>query len=157
MSRSYTAAAKREFNALSGDAALILLEIDHSALDEPVRIVNDTQDIVSNSATYLALGFRVTLPDDYQDKVPRAKLSIDNIGRELTQWLEIAGGGEGASVRLMQVMRDAPNLIEWEITLELTNVSVDTWQVTGDLGFEDLLGKSAVPITYTPQTAPGVF
>lgn len=157
MTRSYTAAAKAEFNSTSGDAPLYLLEISHSALTEPIRVVNNTEDIVSNGETFIALGFRISLPEDFEGRVPKARLTVDNVGRELTQWLEIAGGGEGASVRLMQVMPSAPNVVEWEITLELANVSIDTWQVSGELGYEDLLGKPAVPLTYRPDTTPGVF
>ena len=157
MSRSYTTNAKREFNALSGDAALVLLEIHHSALSEPIRVVNNTEDIISNGETYIAMGFRVTLPDDMEGKIPRATLAVDNIGRELTQWIETAAGAEGATVRLMQVMPSALNVIEWEITLELTNIKVDTWQVSGDLGFEDLMGKAACPMVYNKHTAPGIF
>lgn len=157
MTRSYTSAAKTEFNATSGDAPLVLMEITHDALAEPIRVVNNTEDVTSGGHTYTAMGFRVTLPDDYEGRVPKARLSVDNIGRELTQWLEIAGGGEGALVRLMQVMPAALNTIEWEITLELANVAVDTYQVTGELGFDDLLGKQAIPLTYRPDTTPGVF
>ena len=157
MSRAYSSAARAEFNALSGDAALILLEIHHSALSVPIRVVNNTEDIISNGETYIAMGFRVTLPDDFEAKIPRATLSVDNIGRELTQWIETAGGAEGATVRIMQVMPAALNVIEWEITLELSNITIVTWQVSGDLGFEDLMGKSAVPMVYNKHTAPGIF
>lgn len=159
MSRAYSSAAKAEFNALSGDAPLVCLEITHSALVTPVRVVNDTVDLAPGpgGATFTALGFRVTLPDDAEGRVPKARISIDNIGRELTQWLEAAAGGEGSEVRIMQVMRAAPTVVEWEITMELTNVNVDTWQVSGELGFDDLLGKPAVLLTYRPETTPGVF
>ena len=97
------------------------------------------------------------MPSDFEGQIPKATLSVDNIGRELTQWIEAAAGAEGATVRLMQVMPSAPDLIEWEITMELSNLKLDTWQVSGQLGFEDLLGKPACPMVYNKHTAPGIF
>jgi hypothetical protein len=61
---SYTTHFKERVGALSGDAPSYLLEISHPQLAVPIRICNDTQDIVSNGNTFTAMGFRVSLPDD---------------------------------------------------------------------------------------------
>lgn len=145
-------------NATSApETPLLLLEITHPDLDEPIRVVNDTQDLICQGKRFVALGFRATLPDDQENQLPRARLSVDNVGRELTKWLEISSGGLGAECRMLLVLRSAPDLIEWDITMTLSNVSITPQEVTADLGFEDLLNRPAIPLTYRPDTAPGLF
>lgn len=155
--RDYSAAARRRINATSGEAPLILLEITHPDLSAPIRVVQDTENIVSNGELFVAFDFRIDLPDDMEKQTPRASLGMDNVGRELTQWLEASDGGEGAQVRVMQVMRDDPDVIEWEATLDLSNVEMDLQAVNGLLGFEDLLNRPGVLLRYDPRTAPGLF
>ena len=158
MARNYSTAFRGTVNSTSArEAPLLLLEITHPGLASPLRVVNDTQDLVSNANTYTALPFHARLPDDLEQGLPRAELSIDNIGKELVQWLEASGGGQGASCRMMQVMRSAPNVIEFEITLDLTNLHMDSVQVSGTLGFENLLDRPACAWVYKPEIAPGLF
>lgn len=156
--RNYTSKTKRlVLSTSSSEVPLFLLEINHSGLSQPIRVVNDTQDLTSNGFLFVALPFRVSLPEDLDKNQPIATLSVDNIGRELTQWLEASNGGEGATCRMMQVLRSVPNTIEWEITMDLRNLSVNITEVTGELSFEDLLGRPGVTITYRPDIAPGLF
>jgi len=159
MARNYSTATKKLVNATSApELPLLLLEISHPALATPIRVVNDNQDLISNGNTYTAMAFRARLPDDMsQGGLPRAQLSIDNVGRELVQWIESSGGGKGASARMLQVVRSVPNVIEWEVTLDLSNVHMTAMEVTGTLGFEDLLNLPGVAFTYRPDTAPGLF
>lgn len=139
------------------ESARILLQIDHPALATPVRVINDTADLTSNGDTYTACAFEITLPEDLAEQVPRASLAVDNIGRELTQWIETADGAEGATVRVMAVMRSRPDVIEWEVTLDLFNLRVTTSRITAQLGWENLFATPAVRLAFRPETAPGVF
>jgi len=157
MPRGYTSNFLERTGSTSGDAPLYLLEIEHPQLTTPIRIVNDTQDVVSNGDTFTAFAFRVSLPDDIDKQLPRARLSVDNVGRELVQWLDASAGGKGATVRVMQIMRDAPDLVEFEITLDLLNVSQTAAEVSAELGFDDTLNLAGLPISYRPDVAPGLF
>jgi len=158
MPKSYSTNAKKEMNAVnSNDILLLLLEINHSSLPQPIRVVNDNQDVTHLANVYTALAFSVTLPDEQETGLPRAQISIDNIGRELTQWLDISGGGQGATARFMHVLRSAPDIVEWESTLELFNVVQAATVITGTLGYLDVLNLPAVALTYTPQRFPGLF
>lgn len=158
MPRNYSRPYKEMINATgAGEAPLTLLEITHPDLASPVRVVNDVQDLVSNGNTFTALAFRVTLPDDLDSGQPRAQLAVDNVGRDLTSWIEASAGAAGAAVRLMQVRRSAPNTIEWEVTLDLNNVSMNMLEVSGELGFDDLLNLPGIALTYRPDVAPGLY
>jgi Domain of unknown function (DUF1833) len=153
----FSRAAQAEILATAADYPLVLLQIDHSALAQPIRVVGDTQDITCNGNLYVAYPFRIDLPDDFGESLPRARLSIDNVGRELTVWLEASAGGRGATCTIRQVMRARPNTVEFAITMSLNNLIVTAQEVSGELGFEDLLNRPAVLRFYRPETAPGLF
>lgn len=149
---------KKKINAVNSDARpLVLLEISHTNLTQPIRVVNDYENVTSNGHEFIALAFRITLPDQTEGNIPKARLEIDNIGKELVGWLEISDGGEGAKVRMMLVLRSAPNTIEWEATLDLTNVSITQNVVSGDLSYKNILQKQGFRKTYRPASHPGLF
>lgn len=148
---------REQVNPSGGITPVYLLEITHSQLGQPIRVVNDNQDLVSNGNTFSAFAFKIQLPDDISKQMPSIPLTVDNIGREMTQWLEASNGGKGAQVRVMQVMRNAPNVIEVDFTLTLLNVVQDMLQITAQLGYQNFLDIPCLTATYTPETAPGIF
>lgn len=158
MAREYTDAFKStlaEVNAT--ESPLILIEIDHEALTQPVRVVNDMTDVTSNGNLYIAYPFKCVLPDDYENQLPKARIVIDNVGRELMYWIETTGGGQNSSCTFKQILRSNPDIIEWQITMNLYNVQVTMESVTAELGFENLFSKPAITRRYRPDTAPGLF
>jgi len=158
MPKNYSASFRKKINTVSADESpLELLEISHPLLLAPVRVVNDTQDLVSIGENFIALRFDITLPDDAEGQMPRAQLSMDNVGRDLVGPLEDTGGGEGATVRVMVVLRSAPDAIEWEATLDMRNVEMANLDVSAELGYEDILNRPAIALTYRPDVAPGLY
>jgi len=158
MPNTYTPAGRRNLLATSADEPfLVLQEIQHPDLDEPVRVVNDTVGITVRGNEYIACPFQITLPDDVAEQVPKATLSVDNIGRELTQWLEYSRGGKGAKCRIIQALRSDPDIFEYDMTLDMTGMSIDNQTVSSDLGFQNTLMQSAVAMRYDPKTTPGAF
>ena len=156
--REFSAAARENLLATSANEPfLVLLEITHADLAVPVRVVNDTQNLTSNEIEFIGCPFNVTLPDDVAGQMPQAQLEVDNIGRDLTQWLEYSRGGQGARCRIMQVMRSDPNTIEFDMTLDLTNMKITNETVSGSLGFENMLNRTGTIPTFTPQNAPGLW
>lgn len=157
MARSLSEALQRDINSASGTAPVLLLEIDHPDLPTPIRVCQDTQSIVSNGELYQALAFDCLLPDDLERQLPVATLAIDNIGREISDWIEASGGGQGATARLMIVRRDDPDVVEWEVTMDLTNTHMDQALITGRLGFDNLLAQPGCALSYRPDVAPGLY
>ena len=158
MSRQYSSQYKSTLAKVSAEEApLVLLEINHSSLSTPVRVVNDMQDITSNGNLFVACPFRYVLPDDFENQLPKARLAVDNIGRDLMYWIETSGGGAGSTVKMMQVMRSRPDTVEWSITMNLYNVQVTMREVSAELGFENLFAKPAVLLQYRPDNSPGIF
>ncbi len=158
MAKSYSTKLKETVNSVSAsEAPLTLLEIDHADLSTPIRVVNDNQDLVHLTNTFTAMAFRITLPDDLEQGAPRAQIAIDNIGKELVSWLETSAGGQGATVRIIQVLRSLPDIVEWDVTMNLTDITINQREVTGQLGFSDVMDLPGVPLRYRPEIAPGLF
>lgn len=158
MARSYSAEYKSTLARVSApESPRILLQIDHSALTTPIRVINDTENLTSNGFEYIAFPFNVVLPDDFENKLPKAQLTIDNVGRDLMYWLESTNGGAGSTATFSQVMRSRPNQIEWTITMSLFNVSANNQHVTAELGFENLFVKPAISMQYRPDNSIGIF
>ena len=155
--RSYSRTLVERISRTSGEAPLTLLEITHADLTAPVRVVNDTQDCTSGGNLFVGVPFALALPDDVSGQLPRAQLSVDNVGRDLVGWIDASAGALGAQCRLMQVLRDAPDIIEWEITMDLGAITIDAATIGATLGFDDLLSVPAVSVRYDPTTAPGLF
>lgn len=157
MSRNISTNYREQVNPTAGVEPVYLLEITHPQLSQPIRVVNDNQDLVSQGNTYTAFAFRISLPDDISKQMPSVPLMIDNIGREMTQWLEASSGGKGAQVTIKQVMRNAPDVIEMSYTFTLLHVAQNMLTITGQLGYENLLNQPCLTATYTPDTAPAIF
>jgi len=158
MPRAYSKNRKRAVNrTASRDAPVILLEISHPGLTTPVRVVKDNVDLTSNGDLFVAMPFDITLPDDPQGGLPKATLSIDNVGKELMGWLESSNGGQGSSCRIMEVLRSDPDTVEWEATMALDGITATPLVVSGRLSYDDILNQPAVQAVHNPQTTPGIF
>lgn len=158
MARAYSAEYKSTLASTAApEAPITLLEIDHADLTQPVRVVNDTQNVTCNGVEYIACAFRCVLPDDFENQLPKATLAVDNVGKELMYWVESSGGGIGATARFIQIMRSRPNQIEWEITMNLSNVKATTAEVSADLGYDNIFSRPAISMRYDKFTSPGIF
>lgn len=175
---TYSASARRSVFATSADADLLVaLEITHPDLAAPVRVVNDSQSLlvtinvggVATQVEFVACPFDITFPDDVDQQIPKATLSVSNIGRELTQWLEVSRGGRGAQVRILQCLRSYAesytptidintwNPWEMDIKLDMSGITIDNQVVSAELGYKRTAGIPAVAVRYDPASSPGMF
>lgn len=143
--------------AAGGEEPLYLLEITHAQLSEPIRVVRDTEDLVSNGELFQKCWFEVVWPEDVENRSPRAPLRVDNVGKELTEWLDASAGGRGAQVQVMLVMRDTPDVIEDEALCDLLRVRQDGAFVLGEIGYEDVMNLPGLGVTHRPDVSPGLF
>ena len=145
------------------DVVLTALDVTHPSISSTIRIINDTQQHVIGGEIYYPLRFEPVLADSTDGKAPSARIRLDNVGRQLTQWIEAAGGGFGAQVRVFQITaapgvvpEDDPH-IEWSITMEADSIDYDAESVSVRLGFAGLLDQPAVQIRHDPVVSPGAF
>lgn len=153
-----TAATASRLQAVNDpDGLLVLLKIDHAALSAPVRLVNDTRNLVTLGDTYIAMPFEVTLAADKAGETPRARLTIDNTGRELTSELERLTPGAALQATLMYVHRSTPGVVEYSFTAALSAVQANVSQISATLGLDVMMRRPAVVVRFDPAHAPGVF
>lgn len=158
MSRAKSARFRQAAQAVSAaELPLVLIEVSHVLLAEPMRFVNDVQDVLSNGHNYVATSFNFSWPDDQDKQTPHAQLSIANTRGDVGAFFERTHGGRGALLTVLQIMRSAPDYVEDRLVLDLKNIEVSTQTVTGQLGYDDVLNRPGTPCTYRPESAPGLF
>src|SRR5690606_25569217 len=142
----------KTINSVSAEEfPLTLLQIDHEDLAEPIRVVNDREDVTCNGNVYQACGFAVTLPNQPETGAPSAQLHVDNVSRDLVYWIDTSNGAKGATATLSSILRSDPNTVEWTYILNLSNVSMTNSVITANLSYEDLWNSDAVQVKYTPD------
>lgn len=149
---------KIKLNSLSvGTPHILIIDVMHPTFSEPARIIADTQDLTMPDGTfYQALPVDVKLPSD-TSKNSSAKLEIDNVGRVLTDEVEKARGLDGGTCRMRSLFRDDLSTVIQDYVMTITKMDMNVHKVTLSLGFEDLLNRPAVRISYRPETTPGLF
>jgi hypothetical protein len=157
VSRSVSLTARQALYAQeTGEVFLVLLTIDHADLASPIRVSSDAVDTLSRGDTYVAFPFRLSLPEDGDDRPPRARLAIDNVDRTIVQSLRQIGSAPRV---LIEVVRGAdPDSIEAAFPdFELTDAHYDALTVQGDLTLESFLREPYPAALFTPADFPGLF
>ena len=142
------------------ETILEALEFTHPVAAAPVRVVNDSTPLTIGADVYAGMRFEVRWPDQSEDRLPRASLSLDNVARALTQWIETTRGLVGGKATLMRVRRPpgaAAATVEQSVTLDVGGAVIDAQRVRIELGFGLNLHRPAVGLRFDPQHAPGLF
>lgn len=154
-------ASREQVFQQEGGGFLVLLVITHADIDPPIRVVNNTEDIVSTAdgtgaQTYIAFPFDVVLPEQQQDAPGEAQLTIDNVDREIGRTLRLIV--ERANVDIYVVAIDDFDSVEEQITgLYLTDINIDSAKVHGKLAAEDLTREPYPNYTFSPAEYPGLL
>ncbi len=148
---------ERKQRVTDPSGTLLFLSISAPSFAEPLRIVNDTQDWVSQGIPYLGVPFSFKLPDDTRGQSPRAQLVLDNVGRGISEDLEALGPNELMMARLMVSDRADPNVYERDFYLPVTSISVSGATASAQCGVDFLMRQQAVRLRANPFTLPGIF
>ena len=138
------------------DDVLEGLVLTHPAAPTPVRLVNDAEDRTIAGATHTGLRMAIVWPDQSEDRRPRARIAVDNVGRELTQWIELTRGLAGGRVTLIRALAST-GAVEQSVTLDVGGAEIGPDVVSIELGFGLSLSAPAATVRWTPATAPGLF
>ena len=136
---------------------LVLLELTAPSLGATLRLVNDTQDWVSNGQTYIGFPFRFQPPEDTAGQSPRGAIEIDNIGRGITADLESWQPGQVLNARLMVADRADPHTYMVDMPLPIMRVTTNESVARAEGGWDMLLRQQVSRLRYTPYVAPGMF
>jgi hypothetical protein len=157
MSRSLSALARRAlYGAETGDVFLILLTLSHDDLPAPLRVCSDAVDVVSRGTTFSAFPFDLTLPDDDDNQSPQARLSVDNVDRQIVAAIRRI---PTAPTVLIEIIRAAdPDVVEAVFAdFKLTDIQYDSQTVKGNLTIEDFTAEPFPAASFSPGSFPGLF
>jgi hypothetical protein len=123
----------------TGEVFLVLLTLSHASLGSSIRVVNNDTDITSGGNLFTAFPFEITLPNDEENRVPQAKLRIDNVDRQIVQAIR-AVGTDPMDVSLQVILASSPNTLEMEYDgMQLKQVRYNADIVEGTLTIEGFL------------------
>lgn len=148
----------------TGEAFLILLTISHPDLSVPVRLVYNETNIVSRGETFFRAAFQIILPDDSED-VPTTTIRVDNVAavdpndgqeKRVSDYVRLLQSPP--TVTLEIVLGSSPDVLEGgPYDMVLQRADYDALEVTGELGFDDMLNEPYPGDSFTPSLYPGLF
>ena len=151
--------ARAQTFGLTAKKPVYALEISHPAIIDNVLAVGDTQGVTLEGNAYPALGFRARLPQDKEGEIRQAGLEIDNVGRQLVEWVEASEGGRGATIRVMEIVIDSSRNAEivWEMTLDVGTTRLVNEKLSVVLVDEGASQAPGVKLRHDPTESPGLF
>lgn len=157
MSRNLTPETRRAlFSAETDDAFLILLTFTHADLAEPIRVSSDAVYTTSRGNLFAAYPFDLTLPDDDEDRAPRARLTIDNVDRQIVVALRALAQSPVLTLEIVRAA--APDVVEAVFPdFRLRNVRYDSTTVQAELTLEDFTAEPYPTASFSPSLFPGMF
>lgn len=152
-----TTFTERRQRVTDHDGILLFLEVSAPSFSETLRIVNDTRNWTSNGINYIGVPFGFKLPDDVSGQTARAVLTLDNVGRGITEDLEKLQPDDVVMAVLKVADRADPDAIERTYQLPMTQVSVNPRTATAQCGYDAIMRQQAVRLRYNPFISPGLF
>ncbi len=148
-------------------AVIVLLTLSNDDMEEPIRVCSapvekftdlgeNVYGVTSNFNRFVFLPFEIELPQDDKTGAVSAKLTIDNVTREIVQYARQTRNV--LNVTLQVVLSNNLDYVELEYkNFKLRNISYDGLTVSGDLSI-DYLGLEPFPAgRFTPSGFPGLF
>ncbi len=140
----------------TNEVFLILLTITHDDIDPSIRVVNNNEAITSNGNLFTAFPFNIELPDSRENAVPRARLSIDNVSREIAEAIRTITTVATITIEIIRAADPDTIEITWA-PFNLRNVTWDMTKVSGDLVSEEIEMEPFPIGQFTPANSPGLF
>lgn len=166
MPRQVSATAKAAAYAQqTSEAFIMLVTITHPSLTEDVRVCSDPYEllptaqvrgVVSNGVEYLFLPFAIEMPVQDDTGIARAKITVDNISREIVA--AVRGADSALTISVSIVLASDPDTVEVSINdFRLDSVSYDSFTVSGDISVEYFDLEPFPARRFSPADFSGLF
>lgn len=166
MSRNPGSAARAAMNAQStAEGFLTKVLINHSSFSVPYRFIDDqvpadvsgVQKRIDGAADeWLCYPFRLRLPDDCDDEMASATLTIDNVDRQILAELRGINGPLQISVWIC-LLTDIDDIVAGPFNWSLNRISWNALTITGPLEYEPILNMTWPQHIFDAVTVPGMF
>ena len=140
----------------TGEIPLLFLELDHSEIIDPIRVVNDIKDYVYLTNTYIGCPFNFNLMSDDETRQPRAQISIQNVDRTICNTILASNQFDLTADPRTEI--SSPSVIEYEADfLTIKNISVSVAAITGTIESFDFTREPWPFVRATKERLPGLF
>jgi hypothetical protein len=121
-----------------------------------LRVVANTEDVVSRGMVFQATHFEINLPNDDGETFPYVELKIANVDGLLIQ--AIRAFRNPPEMTLEIVLSDMPDLVERKVDfLRLSSCEFNALTISGRLSVESSLTNRFPAYDYNPSAFPGLF
>lgn len=154
------------------------LELNHSTLDTPARVILDHGVLLSENpiawgrmlkleddapfnpgetVAFYAAGMDIKLPDYQEGQLPTLTISIDNVSGRLRPVLKRAiAVAEPIKLTVRQYLAHDPDTVHWRLRgLHIRRASASTMRVEADAAFSNLREQN-FGLTYTRERFPSL-
>ena len=134
---------------------LLLLTFEHDDLDEPIRVVNNNENITSDGNVYHAVSFDIVLPIDSADRPPLPRLVVDNVSRELIESLREISSPPTVTIQIIRAADPDTVELTWQ-DFVLRDAKWDELRITGTLTQDDIATESFPADIFSPAQFRGL-
>lgn len=140
----------------TGEVLISLLTIEHEDLAEPLRLCNNSANLWSRGELYLALPFTLTLPDDSEENPPEARITLDNISRELVAVIRSITTAPMVTLELVR-SGDLDQVEAYYTDFQMRRITYEALTLQADLFLENLDREPWPSGRYIPAMFRGLF
>lgn len=135
---------------------LAMVELDHRDWPTPIRLVRNTETIISNGDTYLPFPFDVSLPDEEAEQTAVVNWVALNASNELIEELRaVTGPIDG---RVFWVLASDPDVVELgPLDLQIRVFEYDSEKIKGTMVIEPILDAVFGSLSMDGVNTPGLF
>ena len=134
---------------------LMLVTLTHPSFTT-VKLVNNSEDIVSNGETFTSFPMRIRLPADDGESTREVSIEFDNVSRELID--ELRTVTTPIDVKIEMILASNPDDIQITLDeLKMRNVTYNKSIVSARLYLDSFLNVELTSERYSPKLYPGLF
>lgn len=134
---------------------LVTLDI-HAGEGVSIHVVNNNEDIEFNSVLYQAAAFRFSLPDEEEESLATARITIPNIDRAILSVLRSYTGTPTVVARVILVNEDSIEEEAGPWAFELRSIVYTKNEITGVLVYEFKHQRNLSTVRYTASLFPSL-
>lgn len=164
--RTVTTTLKQAVAAQTSDVCyIILLTITAPNLTQPILVASDPfeplpvaggRGVASRGNEYVYLPFQLSLPNEDDSGIGRAKISIDNVSREIIRYIRESSGQISLKIEIvLNLDVDSPEISMDNFILE--SVNYDALTISGDVSVQYYDLEPYPAKRFTPSDFPGLF
>lgn len=140
----------------SDDPFLTLLTLEHEDFVAPIRLVNNSVDILSRTNTFMAFPMRITFPADDGETARVFKIEFDNVSLALVEQMRTVL--TPITVTLEMILASMPDAVQMsQGELKIQNITYNSSKISATIVLDTFLNTEVTSERYIPQNFPGLF